>query len=201
MRIDFHDGEENHVLGEERFEQLMGFHAAPMLLGLKPASLLSFRKSSFEDFEGLLASYETCFACKGISVYRLAEGEEYVLLLFYRAVALEQAMTTEQAREMLLSYGYLEGASLAENLEMLESRICLRKSFPHEIGLFLGYPPRDVKGFIEHKGQDFVYSGYWKVYSNEQETRRLFEKYTACTNEFCRKLDAGASFAELLQAV
>ena len=70
------------LLGREGFEQLLGFHAAPMLMGLKSASLLSFQKSRFEDFEGLLASYMQCFNCKGISVFRLSEGEEYVLLLF-----------------------------------------------------------------------------------------------------------------------
>ena len=76
------------MLGREGFEQLLGFHAAPMLLGLKTASLLSFQKSRFEDFEGLLASYMQCFSCKGISVFRLSEGEEYVLLLFYRRAVL-----------------------------------------------------------------------------------------------------------------
>ncbi len=188
-------------MGRRSFEQLMGFHAAPTLLGMKPASMLSFRKSSFEDFETLLASYRNCFSCKGISVYRLAEGEEHVLILFYRAAALDQALRREDVRTLLTSYGYPAEGSLEELLEVLESRLRLRKSFPHEIGLFLGYPPEDVKGFIEHRGQDFAYSGYWKVYSNEQETRRLFERYTACTDEFCRQLNAGVNFAELLQAV
>ncbi len=188
-------------MGRTVFEQLMGFHAAPTLLGLKPASMLSFRKSRFEDFEGLLASYRNCFSCKGISVYRLAEGEEHLLLLFYRKEALEQALQEEAVRELLISYGYPAGGSPEDWLEVLASRLRLRKSFPHEIGLFLGYPPEDVKGFIEHRGQDFAYSGYWKVYSNEQETRRLFDRYTACTDEFCRQLNAGVKFSELLQAV
>ena len=27
--------------------------------------------------------------------------------------------------------------------------------FPHEVGLFLSYPPEDVKGFIDHRANDF----------------------------------------------
>ena len=75
-------------MGKQAFEHLLGFHGAPLLVGVKPAVLLSFRKDRFEDFDALLASYAPCFRCKGITVRRLAEGEVYVLLLFYRARAL-----------------------------------------------------------------------------------------------------------------
>ena len=27
--------------------------------------------------------------------------------------------------------------------------------FPHEVGLFLSYPPEDVKGFIDHRANNF----------------------------------------------
>ena len=40
------------------------------------------------------------------------------------------------------------------------------KQFPHEMGLLLGYPIEDVRGFIEHNGCGCLYSGYWKVYRN-----------------------------------
>lgn len=49
--------------------------------------------------------------------------------------------------------------------------------FPHEIGLFLGYPLEDVKGFIENKADSSKCSGCWKVYGNEQKALKLFEKY------------------------
>ena len=31
--------------------------------------------------------------------------------------------------------------------------------FPHEVGLFLGYPPEDVKGFIDHRANNFKCAG------------------------------------------
>ena len=79
-------------------------------------------------------------------------------------------------------------------------RIQLQMSFPHEVGLFLGYPAEDVEGFIENKGRDFACAGYWKVYANEKETRALFEQYSVCTHEFCTRLESGTSFPELVQA-
>ena len=55
----------------------------------------------------------------------------------------------------------------------------LRKDseFPHEIGLFLGYPAEDVKGFIENKAASSKCSGCWKVYGDEQTAMNLFEEY------------------------
>ncbi len=188
-------------MGREGFEQLLGFHAAPMLLGLKTASLLSFQKSCFEDFEGLLASYMQCFSCKGISVFRLSEGEEYVLLLFYRRGALLKDLAQPAAKKILKKLGYLDEDTLMGKLEYLKMRMQLKKSFPHEVGLFLGYPPEDVAGFIRHKGQDFAYSGYWKVYANERETRALFDLYADCTHDFCLRLEAGERLPDLVKAV
>lgn len=188
-------------MGRGTFEHLLGLHAAPTFAGLKAGSLLSFRKSKFEDFDGLLSSYEPCFRCKGISVFRLAEGEEYVLVLFYREKELAAALERSRALEILGKYGYRAGESLQEKLAYLQARMKLGKAFPHEVGLFLDYPPEDVAGFIEHRGRGFLCSGYWKVYANEKETRELFDSYARCTRDFCSRLEAGMPFSELLEAV
>ncbi|ERL04301.1 DUF3793 family protein [Mitsuokella sp. oral taxon 131] len=186
------------------FEAILGQHAAPTLVGIKAASLLSFRKDRYRDFNALLASYQPCFSCKGIATFRVAEGEAFVLLLFYREGALMETMrrafSVPEARQLLVSLGYRTDDALADLLEHLRLRMRLRKTFPHEIGLFLGYPPEDVVGFIKYNGQNFCYSGYWKVYANEKETRALFEQYSVCTHEFCTRLESGTSFPELVQA-
>lgn len=188
-------------MGKEGFEQIMGLQAAPMLTGLKAASLLSFHKSKFRDFAGLLAVYEPCFKCKGISIFKVSEGEDYVLLLFYRASALWRDLNRAKAKEILVQCGYRIEDTLQEKLNFLRMRMQIRKSFPHEIGLFLGYPAEDVAGFISHKGHDFCYSGYWKVYVHERETRALFDLYADCTKEFCDRLEHGADLVDLVQAV
>lgn len=188
-------------MGREGFEYLLGFHAAPMFRGLKGGSLLSFRKSRFRDFDRLLASYEPCFRCKGISVFRVAEGEEYVLLLFYRRHVLERNLKRGLARKILKQCGYRDEDTLDQMLARLQARMRLQKTFPHEVGLFLDYPPEDVEGFITHRGRKFCCSGYWKVYANEAQTRKLFERYTDCTQKFCQQLERGASFQELILAV
>ena len=183
------------------FEHLLGYHAAPLLAGLTAGSLLSFQKSRFQDFDALRASYEPCFSCKGISTFRGAEGEEYLRNILYRAELVARALAVPQAQDLLCEAGYRITDSMEERLEFLRLRMRVRKTLPPEIGLFLGYPPEDVRGFITRRGQDFVYSGYWKVYTNEAEARALFEQYSVCTHEFCTRLEAGSPLAELVQAV
>ncbi|MCD8022800.1 MAG: DUF3793 family protein [Lachnospiraceae bacterium] len=52
-----------------------------------------------------------------------------------------------------------------------------KSDFPHEMGIFLGYPLEDVRGFIENRGQNFKMSGYWKVYGDVAYASRVFQLY------------------------
>ena len=44
--------------------------------------------------------------------------------------------------------------------------------FPHEIGVFLGYPARDVRGFMA--GEKATCRGAWHAYGDEQTAKRRF---------------------------
>ena len=79
----------------------------------------------------------------------------------------------------------------------LIERLRAYDEFPHEIGLFLSYPPAAVKGFIEHHAAAFKYAGLRKVYGDEPRARDLFVKYQRCTEIYCARLHAGSSIAQL----
>lgn len=188
-------------MGKRQFEQILGMHCAPTFIGLKAASLVSFPKKSFSNFDDFFSQYESCFRCKRISTFQLAETDAYVLVLFYRAAALKQLLRRSDARKLLLDVGYPPHGSLADLMHCLKERVRKAQGFPHEIGLFLGYPPTDVRGFIEHKGHNFLCCGYWKVYGDEGTAQALFDLYANCTKDFCRKLQEGTPMEKLLQAV
>ena len=61
-------------------------------------------------------------------------------------------------------------------MKHLKYRLLKRTCFPHEIGVFLGYPLEDVKGFIDNKGKNCESCGVWKVYCNREEKDKLFQK-------------------------
>ena len=74
------------------------------------------------------------------------------------------------------------------------------KEFPHEIGVFLGYPLEDVTGFINNTGKNFRYSGIWKVYGDEKEAEKRFYKYKKCTEIYTRLWNNGRSLWQLTVA-
>lgn len=191
--------ERGRGMGKGQFEQMLGYHCATTFKGLKAASLVCFQKADFEDFYGLLEEYKYCFCCKGISLFQLRETEKHIFMLFYRASTLKLLFRQTRARKLLRQFGYEDGWKLHELLERLQLRMSGQQGFPHEIGLFLGYPVEDVEGFIEHSGKHCIYSGYWKVYANERTTRELFNIYTHCTRSFCMRLEAGIPIGNLVQ--
>lgn len=73
--------------------------------------------------------------------------------------------------------------------------------FPHEIGLFLGYPPEDVCGFIENKAEGYKCIGQWKVYGDEAQAKKNFAMYKKCTQVYCAQFAQGKSIKRLTVAV
>lgn len=79
----------------------------------------------------------------------------------------------------------------------VSSAVCGRARIPHEIGLFLSYPPEDVRGFIENKACRFKCAGLWKVYGDEERAKELFRQYKRCTDRCCALWRAGSGLAQL----
>ena len=79
-------------------------------------------------------------------------------------------------------------------------RFQTESAFPHEIGLFLGYPLEDVKGFIQNKGQGYACCGLWKSYGDPRAARRYFDRCRACTAAYKRRYAAGVPLERLIVA-
>lgn len=176
-------------------ENLLVRHCAPTLAGLKTANLFNCRSKE------MLADFESCkenLKRKGIDITILSEREDGALVYVYRPKRLEKDLN--MAEEVLKQFGY--GGTDADGcIKQLGKRIKESKCFPHEIGLFLGYPIEDVKGFIENKGHNFKCTGYWKVYCNECEAQKIFAKYKKCVDVYTRLYKDGRSIEKLTVAV
>ena len=69
--------------------------------------------------------------------------------------------------------------------------------FPHEMGVFLGYPMADVKGFIKYEGKNYLYCGYWKVYENVEERKELFRTYEEIRKVFVEEARKGKNLWQI----
>ena len=107
---------------------------------------------------------------------------------------------TRRIRQFLQGCGYRD-FSAEGALAHLARRIAENGGeFPHEIGLFLGYPLGDVQGFITHRGQNCKCTGCWKVYCNEQEAQKQFCRFAKCRSIYCRLYQEGTDPSRLTVA-
>lgn len=147
------------------FGQKLAFHSAPTLLGIKCASLISLSSSEFDlDFHS--EYFNRRASVKGLKSRILCGCGGRRLFLVYSEKLLEKRLSDNAIRCILTEYGYPENYTVDECLDRLSMRIRESENFPHEIGIFLGYPVEDVLGFIENKGENFKLCGAWKVYGS-----------------------------------
>lgn len=125
-----------------------------------------------------------------------ANGEGRALIYLYRPRALERELAGGEARALLEERGY--GAEAAcRCLARLARKLRAGEAFPHEIGLFLSYPPRDVRGFICNGACRHKCAGCWKVYGNEAAALRTFEVWRRCTRILEARLAQGCPLEKL----
>lgn len=160
---------------------------APVLTGVKPANILILKEET--DCEVC-----SCLKGTGISSCLLWEGKGRKIWLVYKEEKLQEVIRKTEYREFLKKEGY-DGVDMKELIGLLGRRFsshqCGGTGFPHEMGIFLGYPLADVKGFIEHGGKDYLYQGYWKVYENVEERKRMFSIYNRMKSEILMELENG----------
>lgn len=182
------------------FEYLLAEHCAPTLLSYKCASLVTLSRRSFPN-TSFVAHYSALLSGFGISCRIICRCRKRKLLFLYRQDLLSARLREPEVAQFLLSCGYPAHASLEEMLKTLEKHFASgRGAFPHEIGLFLGYPVSDVIGFIQNKGEGCLLCGYWKVYAEPETAKTCFALYDRCREYLSRCLREGKSISTLLPA-
>lgn len=179
-----------------QFEKKLAFHTAPSLLGIKCANLISVKKSDFNIPEHL-SRFNSKAAARNLEMRIIYTYTDRVLILLYSKRMLECQLAEQSV--VLHKYGYPSDLTIESALDKLSERIKSSGQFPHEIGIFLGYPPEDVIGFIENKGENYVFSGYWKVYGNAEQAKRTFSNYDKCRKFLCNKLNQGCDIYQALK--
>ena len=178
-------------------EDLIIKHCSPTLAGIKTANLFSCTYRSQHDALEAAQAFNRAFNVKGVYLLPLKFGKDRVLVYVFRPAKLQKDLTDPQARRILSSMGY-SGFDMSSCLLTLMKRIRVCPEFPHEIGLFLGYPPEDVQGFILHKGNCCKCCGCWKVYGNEEKATHEFAKYKKCSDIYYSKWLQGTSLQKLV---
>lgn len=187
---------------KEQVRHCLAQSAAPTLVGIKPASLVVIpKKQSWFSFgrdriirqqlSGLSVCYDIWW-----------ENETVCYLFVYQEAMLSDYLQQKGCRAILYANGYFVfQVCISSYLEQLKEKFCDyqngNRTFPHEMGIFLGYPPEDVKGFIRNHGKKYLFCGYWKVYENPEAAKKTFLAYERVQKEALIAVSMGYDLAVL----
>ena len=184
------------IWGDDMSEEAMVHNCAPTLAGIKTGNLFSYRYDSIEEMRDSVRFWNRKLREKGVRILPLRYRNSHALIYLYRPAQLAGDLHNEEAKAILRHCGY--ASECAEKcIARLMKRLQDADDFPHEIGLFLGYPPEDVSGFIAHHACDYKCVGCWKVYGDESKCRRLFAQYKQCTRIYESSLERGADLVSI----
>lgn len=184
---------------KKNFEELLIEHCAPTLAGVKTGNLFCYKLQDEETIADIVALWDSKLYRQGVAVkvIKCSGDSENYLVYVYRKKSLRRDLNVPGAKEFLKEQGYEGCETLNQYIRKLSTRVKGCNDFPHEIGLFLGYPLADVVGFIENKGKNYHCTGCWKVYNDPTAAQKCFEEYKRCTAFYKLMYQNGKSIMQL----
>ncbi len=176
-------------------EQLIISHASATLAKIKTANLININFKNKDIFLDQLYTIKEILNKKNISLEILKMKNNSSLIYIYRLDLLISDLDNNIAKDILLNNNY--SGNINDYLDHLSNRL-QNNDFPHEIGLFLGYPANDVKSFIINNGKNCSLCGYWKVYNNVDFALNTFKKYNKCRDLYIKNFNNKKDFNSLI---
>ena len=181
-------------------EEILIRQGAPTLAGIKTGSLFPCPCDDKEELLADIRHLNRLLVPKGLCLLPIRFLPRQALLYLYRPAELRRDLRDARAVQLLRQAGYAD-ESCTRCVARLARRFRENGEFPHEVGLFLSYPPEDVQGFIDHRANGFKCTGLWKVYGDEERARTLFAKFKKCTEIYCALWQSGSKLEQLAVAV
>ena len=177
-------------------EEMIVRHCSPTLAGLKTGNLFSCTYRGRAEILAFLREWNNKLRSKGVRLIplRLADGK--ALIYVYRPSQLSRDLSDSAVCELLSQRGYCTESCEKCVVELMR-RVRESGDFPHEIGLFLGYPCEDVRGFIENKAAFAKCVGCWKVYGDADKAQKQFAKYKKCISIYQKQWTDGKPITKL----
>ena len=135
-----------------------------------PASLISVHSAE------CVKLCKTHFACSGpVACVIVKETEEKAQLFFAHQGCLQAVLSDAVNRHFLVRLGYPEQGTADQYVRILIQRM-RGMPFPHEAGLFFGYPMKDVCGFM---GAPIRYRKTmgWRMYGDTHISEMIYARY------------------------
>lgn len=172
-------------------------HISATLFGTKPATLINLSNRKDKNLIKLWDLYKGEIPLiEDIEFFELKRTAENLIVLFYNRKHLQETIFNKQNLRFLATFGYDGQMGIEGMLIYLKSRY--GGACPHEIGLFLGIPLKDVLGYLKLIALPCSCCGYWKVYGNPAKSISLFQRYRRIKAEVIKLVLSGEDPLEIL---
>ncbi|GFO64727.1 DUF3793 family protein [Geomonas paludis] len=180
----------------------LALELAEVLQGAKPANLVCLSNKRRSCGRNLYLLWKEHGAAlleeSGLKVRVLDDRGSSILLLLYSQEALGALLAQKSVRSILDKAGYDNVHDFDAVLDELEARVT-GEGFPHEIGVFLGYPLKDVIGFMGWAPLAFTCQGPWKIFGKPEQSLRLAECHRECRSRMSQRLASGCNPLDCLR--
>lgn len=183
----------------EEMDSCLVRRCAPTLAGLKAGNLFCLELCDGIVLCNVLARWNQILNPKGVLARVVAERRGRYFIYVYRNSALENLGNSCEVQNFLKGFGYI-GFDVESLLNFFQVRMNRSVCFPHEVGVFLGYPLQDVKDFIAYGGKNCKLIGCWKVYNDVPNSMHIFEVYKKCHKILNERFEQGDSLEQLTVA-
>lgn len=176
---------------------------AETLAGVKPANLVSLVNRVRPCGKNLYTiwhdHHQSLSSSMNILRFRVLQTSQRALLLFcYHPRQLDRHLAHAGIRVLLGKAGYDTSLSSEELLASLAEKVAVSANFPHEIGLFIGYPAKDVAAFMGLVDLPFACQGPWKIYGNPDKSICLANLFRDSRKVMVSRLKSCGSPSEYL---
>jgi hypothetical protein len=165
--------------------------AAEVLAGVKPANLVQLRnrlQPCGRNLHQLWQEHGTALlADSPLEALTLRCKDSGDLMLYYSPELLQVHLQHPEREAFLKQQGY-QSVDLKEALSELNRRFQAGTEMPHEIGLFLGYPLKDVAGFMGCSDKPCTACRMWRIYGDPEASLALSDRYANCRRGMAAQL-------------
>lgn len=192
-------------ISERHRKELLRFllqKTAPVRIGIKPGELLRVRHCySQENKEGFrYCLYRNdVYEILGLEFIELLCERDSSLVLFYDRETLSNTLARPESATFLKSCGYILPSDADALLLQLQRRFAASGGLCHEVGVFIGYPVKDVFGFMNSLKSTPGHNTPWRIFGDAAESLRLASAYRHAEEIAHSALDATASIQSFIQ--
>lgn len=161
------------------FEKYLFTASSKVLLGNKPGELLLLREDAAfgGDLDSLLERAKDLTQSWGLWLYLLGMVPMGARIVIYNRERVNKVLRNARHTALLLNKGYSDFFLAEDFFAEIGRRWEETGDIPHEIGLALGYPIKDVVGFLEMSPLEYIGNYGWQVFGTLEPSLRLRNSY------------------------